>query len=81
MADTYDKLGRHDESIRAMERCLSLWPNLVPAYEKLSRAYFKQNEFQRALEAIEKATTLAPEDARLRNIREVVRRAADSAIE
>ncbi len=37
-ADTYYKLDRVEESLEVLNRCLAIWPNFVPAHDKLARA-------------------------------------------
>ncbi len=77
MADTYYNLGRPADSARVLRRCLSTWPDLVLAYVKLARAYFEQKEYSLALDAVEKALELAPDNAFLRDRKNDLIRAAE----
>ncbi len=76
-ADTYYNLGRAADSARVLKRCLSTWPDFVLGYVKLARAYFEQKEYGLALDAVEKALELAPDNAFLQDRRNDIIRAAE----
>ena len=69
-ADAYDALGtiyltdlaQTTEAIEAFQTVLQLVPNHARAHQMLGIAYFRQNAYQKAIQALRRAIELAPTD-------------------
>ncbi len=85
LADVYEQLGNFAECVRSFERALQLstGPQKVLIYDRLARSYFMRKEYNLALETLEKALALVPDDSDqrdyLENRRDFVMRAAKEA--
>ena len=86
----YKGLEKFDEAIWALKKAIECDAELVPAYlnladvyDRLARSYFMRKEYNLALETLEKALAVVPDDSDLRdyleNRRDFVMRAAKEA--
>jgi tetratricopeptide (TPR) repeat protein len=86
----YKELELFDKAILALEKAIECDAELVPAYlnladvyDRLARSYFMRKEYNLALETLEKALAVVPDDSDLRdyleNRRDFVMRAAKEA--
>lgn len=60
----YEGLGRHDDSIAALRRCLELDPGFVPSWVRLAGLYKRQGRHGDARVALSRLASLDPEQAR-----------------
>lgn len=86
----YKQLGQLEKAILALKKAIECNAELVPAYlnlvdvyDRLARSYFMRKEYNLALETLEKALALVPDDSDqrdyLENRRDFVMRAAEKA--
>ncbi|MFH1883064.1 MAG: fused MFS/spermidine synthase [Planctomycetota bacterium] len=86
----YKGLEQFEEAILALKKAIECDAELVPAYlnladvyDRLARSYFMRKEYNLALETLEKALAVVPDDSDLRdyleNRRDFVMRAAKEA--
>ncbi len=64
------QLGRHDEALAHYREALALDPNHLPTYAALVELLMRRNSHAEAGELIERGLELAPDDQRLRGLRE-----------
>ena len=86
----YKELERFEKAILALKKAIECNAELVPAYlnlidvyDRLARSYFMRKEYNLALQTLEKALALVPDDSDqrdyLENRRDFVMRAAKEA--
>lgn len=85
LAEIYERLNNFAASVRNFERALQISPEpqRIYIYDRLARSYFMRKEYNLALETLDKALQLVPDDsdqrAYLENRRDFVMRAAKEA--
>lgn len=57
-----ERFKKTDEAIRYGEQALALEPQFIPSYELLAEAYYAKGDYQKALELVEDAIKLKPEN-------------------
>ena len=66
LASLYMQLGREDEALRELEKVDDLAPDNLFVLGQLGQLYMQREDYDKGIDALQRATALNPEDAMLR---------------